>query len=260
MRSMYDTLLAGASPLEAPASLHALVLDRVTAQAHPVGEIGAGPWHSPPARRPRFDAAESLAARSRAVGQLAPLVDPEQIVIVSPPMGAPGHPPPSPGPRSLERAVRKLEPSRDRGTLPAVLLGVLDILPRDPDALVLVVDAAAAARPPPPELVQAIAQIAIDPSALAWFSWTPGRAPGRFADGLALVAEARQLLRTLQELNPVWAEALLEAALDERAQERAFRMLPPADLELLALTAQRPSPTPPGAPLRRSFRRVAGNA
>lgn len=111
----------------------------------------------------------------------------------------------------------------DRGTLPPVFLALLQLLPRDSEAVVLV----GRGDHGPAELLGAISRVVAQPGTIALLR---PDAP-TVAEGFAFVCEARVLYGLLRHASPAWTELLNEAAFDDDEIGTLARCLAPADLE-----------------------------
>lgn len=120
-----------------------------------------------------------------------------------------------------DRVVRPGIPS-DGGTLAPVILGLLEILGRDAEAVVLVGAGDHRAH----ELLGAIARVVAHPGQVALLR----PQASTIAEGFGFACEARVLLGLLREIVPSWTGILLDAARDGAALEE-LRYLPRADIE-----------------------------
>jgi hypothetical protein len=130
-------------------------------------------------------------------------------------------------------AAQAIRQPADRGSLPAALAALVDLLPRDPEAIVLITGTAVA----PADLLAAVENVVIEPEGIVTFRTRPG--PPTFAGGLAVVAEARVLLRLALAGAPEWAEAMCDTAFDPLQRDDVYRTLPSAALEPLLRTPGR---------------------
>lgn len=110
----------------------------------------------------------------------------------------------------------------DRGTLAPVILGLLRILARDAEALVLV----GAGDHREHELLGAIARVVADPGQIALLR----PQASTIVEGFGFACEARVLLGLLRQTVPSWTGILLDVALDGATLDE-LRYLPRADIE-----------------------------
>lgn len=115
-----------------------------------------------------------------------------------------------------------LQPA-DRGSLAAVLAALVDLIPRDPEAIVLITGTPIA----PAALVGALERVVHDPDLVA----TIREDCETFAVGLGVVAEARGLLRRAFAGAPEWAEAMCDTALAPLERAAVYRALAPGAFE-----------------------------